>query len=164
MKYVIVLLLIFSVHAEAKKKRRKERERPAAPSYPADTMKTLKKNGFEYALKTNKINCEGSIEKFCVLKLQMISKEASAETNKWETDLYIKDLNPDIAIEKQEIKVETFAFGKGDTLSAVDERGVKYVVEAGTGTLQRPARAIVYPAAPPAPPVEAPEATTGTTN
>lgn len=147
MKYLIVLLMIFSVHAEAKKRKRsRDRERPAAPSFPADQMKTLKQGGFEYSLKTTRTNCEGSTEKFCVLKLQMTSKEGAAETNKWVTDLYIKDLNPNVAVETQEIKVESFVFGKGDTISVVDERGVKYVVEAGTGALQKPARAIVYPA------------------
>lgn len=147
MKYIIVLLMIFSVHAEAKKRKRsRDRERPAAPSFPAEQMKPLKKDGVEYTLKTEKTNCAGSTEKFCVLKLQVFSKEGTAETNKWVTDLYIKDLNPEVAIDKQEIKVESFAFGKGDTLSVVDERGVKYVVEAATGALQKPARAIVYPA------------------
>ncbi|MFS4458144.1 hypothetical protein [Bdellovibrio sp. HCB2-146] len=147
MKYIIVVLMIFSVHAEAKKRRRsRDRERPPAPSFPAEQMKSLKKDGVEYSLKTTKTNCEGSTEKFCLLKLQMISKEDSAEKNKWETDLYIKDLNPNLAVENQEIKVESFAFAKGDTVSVVDERGVKYVVEAGTGALQKPARAIVYPA------------------
>ena len=146
MKYIIVLLMIFSVHAEAKKRRKSRGERPPTPSFPADHMKALKKDGVEYTLKTEKTNCAGSTEKFCVLKLQVSSKEGADETNKWVTDLYIKDLNPDVAIEKQEIKVESFAFGKGDTLSVVDERGVKYVVEVGTGALQKPARAIVYPA------------------
>lgn len=148
MKYIIVVLIIClsSFHADAKRKRRsQEREVEAKPG-----ITVLNKNGFEYSVKMTNVPCDTAPEKTCSMKAAIISKVKATDELKWETPIYVKDLNPNVAIEKQEIKVYTLKW-RGSDIEVRDARSTQYILESETGVMKKPARPIIYPAGSSAP-------------
>ena len=145
MKYIFVVLIIFmSFHADAKRKRRQQ-EREIKPG-----ITVLNKNGFEYSVKMTNVNCEKMPEKLCSMKAAIISKVKATDELKWETPIYVKDLNPHVAIETQEVKVYLLKW-KGNNIEVRDARDTPYIIESETGKMIKPARPIIYPAGTSAP-------------
>ena len=142
MKYIFVVLIIFmSFHADAKRKRhREEKERENKPG-----VTVLNRNGFEYSVKMTNVNCEKAPEKLCSMKAAIISKVKATDEVKWETPIYIKDLNPNVAIATQEVKVYSLKW-KGNNIEVRDARDTPYIIDSETGAMEKPARPIVYPA------------------
>jgi hypothetical protein len=147
MKYIFVVLIIFmSFHADAKRKRRhQEQERENKPG-----VTVLNKNGFEYSVKMTNVPCEKAPEKQCSMKAAIISKVKATDELKWEAPIYTKDLNPNVAVEVQEVKVYSLKW-KGDSIEVRDARDTPYIIESETGAMTKPARPIFYPAGTSAP-------------
>ena len=147
MKYIFVVLIIFmSIHADARRKRRsQETERENKPG-----VTVLNKNGFEYSVKMTNINCEKTPEKLCSMKAAIISKVKDTNELKWETPIYMKELNPNVAVEKQEVKVYSLKW-KGNSIEVRDARDTPYIIESETGAMTKPSRPIYYPAGTSAP-------------
>lgn len=142
MKYILVVLIICtSFHADARRKRRsQESEREIKPG-----IVVLNKNGFEYSVKMTTVPCEKMPEKLCSMKASIISKVKATDELKWERPIYVKDLNPYVAVESQEIKVYTLKW-KGNDIEVRDARATQYIIESETGEMKKPARPIIYPA------------------
>lgn len=142
MKYIFVVLIIcMSFHADAKRKRRaQEREIENKPG-----ITVLNRNGFEYSVKMTDVPCEKMTEKLCSMKAAIISKVKETGEQKWETPIYVKDLNPYVAVDKQEIKVYTLKW-RGNDIEVRDARATQYIIASETGEMKKPARPIIYPA------------------
>lgn len=147
MKYIFVVLIIFmSFHADAKRKRRhQEKERENKPG-----ITVLNKDGFEYSVLMTNVPCEKTPEKLCSMKAAIISKVKATNELKWETPIYIKDLNPNVAVEAQEVKVYSLKW-KGNSIEVRDARDTPYIIDSETGAMTKPARPIIYPAGTSAP-------------
>jgi hypothetical protein len=147
MKYIFVVLIIFmSFHADAKRKRRqRETERENKPG-----VTVLNKDGFEYSVKMTSVPCEKTAEKLCSMKAAIISKVKATDELKWETPIYVKELNPNVAVEAQEVKVYSLRW-KGSSIEVRDARDTPYILESETGVMTKPARPIYYPAGTSAP-------------
>jgi hypothetical protein len=133
--------MILSLQADAKRKSKRAKK----PSGPVVTV--LNKDGIEYTPKMTKVNCPKETEKFCSVKAALVAKVKATDETKWERDLYIKDLNPDLAYETQEIKVHALRWKAGNIISVEDDRESEYDVNIDTGEMLKPARPIIYPAA-----------------
>lgn len=131
MRFLIVLMLIFGSELLLAKR--------IAPV----VIKPVIDHGIEYGFSVEYITCKDDKHKECGMQVFLIANDIGAEKTKWKRELYQVKFNRDIEMDVQTVFPRSLILDHG-ILIAIDERGSEFKVNAKSGSLNKPLKAIVY--------------------
>lgn len=110
---------------------------------PPPVVKPLVRAGNEYRFETEQSDCRSGGS--CGMQAFLVSTNVKSGKVNWKTELYQKLFDPNLETDVQTIMPASLKVVKYRAI-AVDEMGLRYVVNLKTGMLVEPLKPVIYPA------------------